>query len=411
MRKKLTIEYIRSEFEKEGYTLLSEEYVNKVKLNYRCDKGHEHSINWHNWQHRKRCPICYGKNIKLTIEFISGMLEKENYILLTKKYVNSRIKLDYVCSNGHEHSIKWNHWQRGDRCPYCSGNAKLTLDEIKFSFENAGYTLLSTEYINSKTKLDYRCPKGHEHSMTWGNWYTGNRCYTCFGSLKPTIEQVRNSFDSEGYILLSKEYVNAHIKLSYQCSKGHEHSITWMDWRRDHRCPTCSGLTKPSFEQVVKSFEYKGFILLSKEYVNNRAKLDYICSEGHEHSTVWKNWIKGHGCPTCANINNSGSNNLAWKGGISCNPYCPVWKDKEYKQDIRNRDGNRCLNPYCSKKNFKLHIHHIDYNKKNCHPSNLITVCNSCNSAANKDRDWHTTWYQAIIKNRYGGVKNAYIND
>jgi 5-methylcytosine-specific restriction endonuclease McrA len=67
-------------------------------------------------------------------------------------------------------------------------------------------------------------------------------------------------------------------------------------------------------------------------------------------------------------------------------------------------DKYKCLNPYCSKKSSKLHIHHIDYNKKNCHPSNLITICNSCNSMANKDRNWHQTWYQAIIKNRYGGT-------
>jgi NUMOD3 motif len=96
-----------------------------------------------------------------------------------------------------------------------------------------------------------------------------------------------------------------------------------------------------------------------------------------------------------------GSENSNWKGGISCNPYCQIWKDKEYKQDIRNRDGNKCLNPYCSKNNSKLTIHHIDYNKKNCHPSNLITVCNSCNGMANKDRDWHTAWYQALMHMRY----------
>ncbi len=98
-----------------------------------------------------------------------------------------------------------------------------------------------------------------------------------------------------------------------------------------------------------------------------------------------------------------GSGNPNWKGGISCEPYCDVWLDKEYKQSIKDRDGYKCLNPVCTKQHTLLHLHHINYNKKNCKPSNLITVCKSCNSKANYDRDWHKSWYQAIIKKRYGG--------
>ena len=100
-----------------------------------------------------------------------------------------------------------------------------------------------------------------------------------------------------------------------------------------------------------------------------------------------------------------GKDNPNWKGGKSFEDYCPMWTDKEYKQFIRDRDGNKCLNPYCNKINpFDLHIHHINYDKKECRPVNLITVCRSCNARANFDRKWHKAWYKAIIKNRYGGV-------
>ncbi len=33
---------------------------------------------------------------------------------------------------------------------------KLTYDTVRESFESKGYTLLSTEYVNSTTKLDYK---------------------------------------------------------------------------------------------------------------------------------------------------------------------------------------------------------------------------------------------------------------
>ena len=99
----------------------------------------------------------------------------------------------------------------------------------------------------------------------------------------------------------------------------------------------------------------------------------------------------------------SGSRNPNWKGGISCEPYCDVWLDKEYKESIKERDGYRCLNPDCWYNSKLLALHHIDYNKKNCVPDNLITLCNSCNSRANSNRDWHKAWYKAIIDRRYGG--------
>lgn len=97
-----------------------------------------------------------------------------------------------------------------------------------------------------------------------------------------------------------------------------------------------------------------------------------------------------------------GKNSPHWRGGRSYKDYCPIWSDKGYKADIKERDNNVCQNSYCFKSDNVLHIHHIDYNKKNCHPSNLITVCRACNSRANIDRDWHTEWYQTIMNKKFG---------
>lgn len=63
MSKKLEYSYIKKQFEKEGYTLLSTEYVNnKIKLAYRCPEGHCHSIKWNDFQQGYRCPICANLN-------------------------------------------------------------------------------------------------------------------------------------------------------------------------------------------------------------------------------------------------------------------------------------------------------------------------------------------------------------
>jgi len=279
---------------------------------------------------------------------------------------------------------------------------KLTIEYVKDSFEKEGYVLLSEVYINNKHKLDYSCPKGHKHSIAWNDWQQIHRCPTCAGNTTLVIEYVRTCFNNANYILVSKVYKNAYTKLDYICSKGHKHSITWTDWQQGHRCPYCVGQGKPTLSTVKKSFEKEGYTLISDKYKRSKDKLGYTCKEGHTHLITWADWQQGYRCPTCSHIKNAGTGHYNWKGGISFEPYCEVWKDKEYKQSIRDRDNNKCLNPYCNSKNPNdLTIHHIDYNKKNCKPSNLITICRSCNSMANKNRTWHKAWYRAIIKNRY----------
>jgi hypothetical protein len=283
---------------------------------------------------------------------------------------------------------------------------KHTYEFIKSEFEREGYTLLSEEYKDCKTKLNYICPDWHKHSITWNGWRTGYRCPHCHGNAKPTLEQVRELFEKENYVLLSKDYINSYTKLYYKCPKNHEHSIKWSCWVSGRRCPFCAwDNIKLTLEQASKSFEKEGYTLLSKEYINAKTKLEYICSKGHEHSIRWNEWQKEHRCPTCASVKHSiyisGSTHPNWQGGISYEPYCPIWKDKEYKNDIKARDGYKCLNPCCSNKDKVLSIHHIDYNKKNCHPKNLITVCRSCNAKANTEREWHTIWYRALLYRRY----------
>jgi hypothetical protein len=140
---------------------------------------------------------------RLTYEFVKTEFEKEDYILLSKEYKNNHTKLDYMCPNGHEHSITWNKWQTGKRCPYCAGNAKLTIEFVRKSFESEGYILLSNSYVGNKTKLRYICPIGHKGAITWDNWKQGRRCTKCANNVKLTIDFVRESFEKEGYVLLT----------------------------------------------------------------------------------------------------------------------------------------------------------------------------------------------------------------
>lgn len=117
---------------------------------------------------------------KLTIEYVREKYEERGYVLKSIEYINSRTKLDYICPNGHAHSITFNNFMHGHGCPYCSGNVKHTIGAIRDDMGNYGYRLESTVYANTDTRLDYVCPNGHRHSMSYNHFRQGERCPTCY---------------------------------------------------------------------------------------------------------------------------------------------------------------------------------------------------------------------------------------
>ena len=289
---------------------------------------------------------------------------------------------------------------------------RFTYEFVKEQFEKEGYKLLSKKYRGSKNKLRYICPKKHIHSISFANFQQGQRCKYCaikYNSMarKISLGYIRKEFEKENYVLLSTEYKYAKEKLNYICSVGHEHQISWNHWKSGKRCPYCAAIIRGKnrrldFDVIKASFEAEGYKLLSTEYKNCSQKLEYICIEGHKHSISWEHWFySGNRCAVCANIRNSGIGNCNWKGGISCEPYCDAWADKEYKKSILERDNYTCQNPNCWGTIKDLTIHHIDYDKQNCHPTNIITLCRSCNSRANYNREWHKDFYRIIIKKKY----------
>ncbi len=291
-KKRLDIEFVKEQFENEGYELLSEEYIGcEQKLGYICPEGHKHSITWNMWQRGQRCP-CFAGRPPINIDFVRLEFAKEGYILLTKKYINAHQKLDYVCPKGHRHFITWNKWQVGKRCRYCAGNAKLTIEFIRSEFKKEGYQLLTKKYINNEQKLDYICPKGHKHSMAWTSWISGCRCVYCSKRPPISLEFVRSEFTKENYILLSDEYINAQQKLLYICSKGHKHFMTWNDWQQGTRCYYCS---KERFldESWLEKFSKACRVKPNKVELILKEFLDKLLPKEYKYVGDFKFWVSG----------------------------------------------------------------------------------------------------------------------
>ena len=85
--------------------------------------------------------------------------------------------------------------------------------------------------------------------------------------------------------------------------------------------------------------------------------------------------------------------NPNWQGGKSFEPYSVDWT-KTLKRAIKERDRFTCQ--VCGEQE-DLMVHHIDYNKKNCNSNNLITLCRSCHSKTNYNRDYWTNYFKLKI--------------
>ncbi len=95
----------------------------------------------------------------------------------------------------------------------------------------------------------------------------------------------------------------------------------------------------------------------------------------------------------------SGERNARWLGGISRGEYAWTF-DRKLKDAIRRRDGYRCR--MCGELQAKgqpaLDVHHIDYDKKNSDPVNLISLCKSCHTRTNTNREhWKTAFREVAI--------------
>jgi hypothetical protein len=91
----------------------------------------------------------------------------------------------------------------------------------------------------------------------------------------------------------------------------------------------------------------------------------------------------------------TGEKSNFWKGGISNFPYSIDWT-RSLKMSIRERDHFSCR--LCGRQQGQetrlFSVHHIDYNKLNCNPDNLITLCHSCHAKTNNRRIYWIKYFK-----------------
>jgi len=96
---------------------------------------------------------------------------------------------------------------------------------------------------------------------------------------------------------------------------------------------------------------------------------------------------------------NLGNKHWNWQGGITKFPYPSGWIET-LREAIRQRDSYICQ--LCGKTHKengqRLSIHHIDYDKNNLEPKNLIALCRRCNAKVNYNREYWMKFFQEKLR-------------
>jgi uncharacterized protein with PIN domain len=241
---------------------------------------------------------------KLTYEYVKDYIEGFGYKLLSTEYINNKTKLKLQCPKGHIYNVRFDSFKKGNRCSTCNNNSKrLTYTEVKGYVEKFGYKLLSKEYKNNHTKLKLQCDNYHIYEGSFNNFQKGARCPDCFGNKKLTYQEIKTYVESiDGYKLLSNTYKNNQTKLKIQCNNGHLYNVDWAHFQSGQRCPECLKHQFNDVKKYIESFDYK---LLSNIYINSKIKLKVQCDKGHIYKVTFNNFKRGRRCPKCDIINRS----------------------------------------------------------------------------------------------------------
>ena len=362
MPKRLTLEDVQHLAVSKGGLCLAESYVNvREKILWQCDKKHTWLTSTSIVKAGGWCPEC--ASTKLTLQDMQDLAAEKGGRCLSSEYLNSQLKLDWECAEGHTWpatpaSVKKGHW-----CPHCAGNTRYSIADAQAIAHQRGGECLSERYDGTQSKLNWRCAIGHLWAATPASiWNSGTWCPVCAGTMRLSIEQMQALAASRGGKCLSKVYSGTQKSLHWQCAKGHtwwalpgnvKNQGTWcpeckdeethltlqdmqalalarggrclsesytradrkLEWEcgLGHRwtasgasikycgtwCPACAGVLPHTLDEFQLIAELEQGECLSTEYRDNNQKLRFKCSEGHEWEMNGSTALRGGWCPKC----------------------------------------------------------------------------------------------------------------
>ena len=246
---KHTQESVKATLEKEEFTMLGSYKNVDTPFEALCPKGHKVNVIFYHFQKGIRCRQCGYDKRTYSPEHIRHDIESGGYTIIGD--IVSHIKpMETLCPNGHTHTVKYKNWRAGYRCKTCLYDPDKAYVEFKESLEKEDFILITPRWMGGGYRHSIICPLGHENTVCRYEWEKGVRCGVCayldsVEKKKLTQEYVESIVNQDGYKLLVN-YESTKIPLTVQCPKGHVFNPNFGAFRNGTRCPSCA---KYGFDQ------------------------------------------------------------------------------------------------------------------------------------------------------------------
>lgn len=301
-QKKYTIQDAHNVAKKHGGKCLTEEYeyVNsQSRGKWQCVDGHVWEATFTRVFHGSWCPYCRGhwneEKCRYAFENICNLPFRKNKDILPGFILdgyNEELKM----------AFEYNGKQHYDPIDYFGGeerfNSQVKRDErLRIKCKEKGIFLIEVPYTCSETDdilVKYICECLGRDVNTKIDW---NKFYNLLSALKP----LRKIAKGRGGELVSNVYYGTNGYLIWRCKDGHEWQATPMTIKKGSWCPTCSRTIPHTLEEAKKIAISRGGECISTEYISNKKRLKWRCSEGHEWETSFSNvYHNGTWCSVCA---------------------------------------------------------------------------------------------------------------
>jgi hypothetical protein len=292
------------------------------KLNWKCEIGHVWAATPNNRSAEisSFCPVCTNRrllkgfnDLASTSPEIAGEAfgwDPSNVITGTQK------KLQWICPLEHVYLSTPKHRQRGQGCPFCSGNQVLKgfndlgTSHPELSTQAFGWDPAQISMGHNKKKA-WKCDQGHVWDASPNSrTYKESGCPVCIG--KKVLKEFNDLATTHPE--LAKQAFGwdpttisawSHKKADWICEFGH-HWNAQLKSRLVSGCPVCTGrkvlqgfndLRTTHPELAKQAFGWDPTTINA----GSHKKLKWQCSDGHIWTSVVHSRTAGRGCPTCAN--------------------------------------------------------------------------------------------------------------
>jgi hypothetical protein len=188
------------------------------------------------------------KLYSLDLQRLTDHAKSKDGFLLSNTYIGMAKQYQWKCSEGHEWMASADSVVKGGKwCIVCAGlKLEHPLEDLKEIAKQKGGKCLSAKYVNARTKMLFKC-KDKAHDPWWAtpqNIKSGKWCFQCSRNyIANPIQELSEVSKLKGWRLISRDYVNAHTKLLFECCKKKHQILCRPSSMKSAplRCPACVG--------------------------------------------------------------------------------------------------------------------------------------------------------------------------